>query len=126
MARASSVVSARAMALDNLTQPEPNPQLADLCSAPMAGFYAAVDNLRLHQTLTLRLGTLFNPCPVRSKARLPTKPSSLAPMRKNGTGRFLDAGHTLWCGAYGNGAQKLAVAMFNGAPTLTAGDIFIV
>ena len=43
MARASSVVSARAMALDNLTQPEPKPQLADFCSAPMAGFYAAVD-----------------------------------------------------------------------------------
>lgn len=45
MARASSVVSARAMALDNLTQPEPKPQLADFCSAPMAGFYAAVDTL---------------------------------------------------------------------------------
>ena len=48
MARASSVVSARAMALDNLTQPEPKPQLADFCSAPMAGFYAAVDTWKRH------------------------------------------------------------------------------
>ena len=46
MARASSVVSARAMAPGSLTQQRNRTKLADSCSATVAGFYAAVDNLR--------------------------------------------------------------------------------
>lgn len=44
MARASSAVSARAMALASLTQHRNRTKLADFCSAPVAGFYAAVDS----------------------------------------------------------------------------------
>lgn len=43
MARASSVVSARAMAPGSLTQQRNRTKLADSCSATVAGFYAAVD-----------------------------------------------------------------------------------
>lgn len=45
MARASSVVSARAMAPGSLTQQRNRTKLADSCSATVAGFYAAVDTL---------------------------------------------------------------------------------
>ena len=45
MARASSVVSARAMAPGSLTQQRNRTKLADSCSATVAGFYAAVDTM---------------------------------------------------------------------------------
>ena len=47
MARASSVVSARAMAPGSLTQQRNRTKLADSCSATVAGFYAAVDTFDL-------------------------------------------------------------------------------
>ena len=43
MAPASSVVSARAMALGSITQHRNRTKVADFCSAPVAGFYAAID-----------------------------------------------------------------------------------
>lgn len=51
MARASSVVSARAMAPGSLTQQRNRTKLADFCSATVAGFYAAVDNGRMRDEL---------------------------------------------------------------------------
>ncbi len=44
MARASSVVSARAMALAPITQHRNGTKVADFCSAPVAGFYTAIDS----------------------------------------------------------------------------------
>ena len=52
MAPASSVVSARAMALGSLSQHRNETQVADSCSAPVAGFYAAVDTFA-DQTLSV-------------------------------------------------------------------------
>ena len=49
MARASSVVSARAMAPGSLTQQRNRTKLADSCSATVAGFYAAVDKRAIAQ-----------------------------------------------------------------------------
>ena len=49
MARASSVVSARAMAPGSLTQQRNRTKLADSCSATVAGFYAAVDSIRVRE-----------------------------------------------------------------------------
>ena len=43
MARASSVVNARAMALDTITPNRNTSQLADSCSASVAGFCSAID-----------------------------------------------------------------------------------
>lgn len=45
MARASSVVNARAMALASITQHRNGTKVADFCSAPVAGFYTAIDTL---------------------------------------------------------------------------------
>ena len=44
MARSSSVMSTRAMALGTLTPRRNTSQLADFCSAQVAGFCSAVDN----------------------------------------------------------------------------------
>jgi|GEM_PF-6822638 len=56
MAPASSVVSARAMALGSLPKHRNVTQVADCCSAPVAGFYAAVDTPAASGISLIRMG----------------------------------------------------------------------
>ena len=55
MTRASAMASARAMALGTLTPQKNTSQLADFCSAHVAGFYAAIDTMPLfHDAMSPR------------------------------------------------------------------------